>query len=106
MVVRKSFIWCELIEKVYRITKINPSEHQSHLTCKWSVSHGNYQPVGISDDDDYHAILELCSAEYNIELYVKKDIMIHRKSEGYRQFTRMLDLDNESTGFRSPVYNT
>ena len=77
MVVRKSFIRCELIEKSHRITKINSSEHQLHLTCKWPVSHGNYQAVGISDDDDCHAILELCSSEHSIELYVKKDTIIH-----------------------------
>ena len=56
MIVRKSFIRCELIKKIHRNTKINPSEHQLHLTCKWPVSHENYQTVGISYDDDCHAL--------------------------------------------------
>ena len=59
MIARKLFTMCELIEKIHRITKINPSEHQIHLKCKWSISHANYQAVGISNDDDSHAILEL-----------------------------------------------
>jgi len=88
-----------LIEKIHRNTKINSSEHQIDLTCKWSVSHENYQAAGISDDDDCHAMLELYSPEHNIELYVKKCTMIHREPEDHGQFTRMLDLDNESTGF-------
>ena len=72
-----------MIEKIHRIIKINPSEHQLHLICKWPVSHENYQAVGISDDDDCHAMLELCSSEHNIELYVEKDIGIHRESEDH-----------------------
>jgi len=106
MIVRKSFIRCEMIEKIHQITKINSSEHQLHLTCKWPVSHGNYQAVGISDDDDCHAMLELCSSEHSIELSVKKDIVIHRAPKDHGQFTCILDLDNESTGFMSPVYNS
>ena len=70
MIVRKSFIRYELIEKIHRITKINPSEYKAHLACKWPVSHGNCQAVWISDDDDYHAILELYSSEHSIELYI------------------------------------
>ena len=36
----------------------------------------------ISNDDDCHAILELCSREkHTIELYVEKDIVIHREPE-------------------------
>ena len=104
MVIRK--ILCELIEKVHQITIINPGKHQIHLVCKWPVSHENYQAVGISDDDGCHAMFELFSAEHNIELYVKKDNVIHRKPQGHGQFTHMLNLDNESTGFMSPVYNT
>ena len=84
MIVRKSIIRCELIEKIHRITKINPNEHQIHLTCKWPVSHGSYQAVGISDDENCLVILELCSSEYNIELYGKKDIMIHREPEDHQ----------------------
>jgi len=76
------------------------------LTCKWPISHENYQAVGISDDDGCHAMLELYSSEHNIELYVKKDIVIHREPEDHGQFTHMLDLDNESTCFMSSVYNT
>ena len=83
MVVRKSFKRCELIEKIHRITKVNPNEHQFHLTCKWPVSQGNYQAVGVSDDDDCHARLELCSSKHNTELYVKKDIVIHREPEDH-----------------------
>ena len=106
MVVRKSFSRCELIEKIHRITKINPNEYQLHLTCKWPVSHGNYQAVRISDDDDCHAMLELCSSDHSIELYVEKDIAFHLEPEDHGHFTSMLDLDNESTGFMSLVYNT
>ena len=106
MVVRKSFARCELIENIHRIIKINPSEHPLHLTCRWPESHENYQAVGISDDDDCHAMLELCSSDHNIELYVKKDNVFHPEPENHGQFTRMLDLDNESTGFISSVYNT
>jgi len=94
-----------LIEKIHRITKINSSEYQLHLTCKWPVSYGNYQVAGISDDDDYHAMLELCSSDHNIELYVKKDTIFHPEPEDHGHFTRMLDLINESTGFMLPVYN-
>ena len=61
----------------------------------------------ISDDDDCRAILELYAREeHTIELYVEKDILIHREPEGHGQLTRMLDLDNESTGFISLIHNT
>ena len=93
-----------MLEKVHRITKINPNEHQLYLTCKWPVSQRNYQAVGMLDDDDCHAILELCSSEHSIKLYVEKDIVIYRAPEDHRQFT-MLDLDNESTGLMLLVYN-
>ena len=83
MVNRKSFTRCKLIKKIHRIIKINPSERQLHLTCKWSVSHEHYQAVEISDDDDCHAMLELCSSKHNIELYMKKDIVIHRELEDH-----------------------
>ena len=67
-----------MIEKVGRITKINPNEYQFHLTCKWSIAHEKYQAVGISDDDDYHAMLELCAhEEHTIKLYMEKDTVIH-----------------------------
>jgi len=62
--------------------------------------------VGISDDDDCHAMLELCSSKHSIKLYVKKDIVIHQEPEDHGQFTRMLDLDNESTSFMPLIYNT
>ena len=106
VMVKKIIALHELVEKIYRITKINSSGHQIHLICKCPVSYGNYQAVGISDDDDCHAMLELCSSEHNIELYVKKDNVFHPEPENHGQFTRMLDLDNESTGFISSVYNT
>ena len=72
MIFRKSFTRCELIEKIHRIIKINLSEYQLHLTCKWPLSHENYQAVGVSNDDDCHAMLELCLSEHNLELYVEK----------------------------------
>ena len=55
----------------------------------------------------YHAMLELCAfEEHTIKLYVEKDILIYREPDGHRQFTRMLDVVNESTCFISPIHNT
>ena len=73
ILVRKSITRRELIEKVYRIIKINPNEHQFHLTCKWPIAHGKYQAVRILDDDDCRDMFELCAREeHTIELYIEK----------------------------------
>ena len=106
MIVRKSITMRELVKKVHQITKINPNEHQIHLTCKWPVAHGPYQAVGISDDDDTHVMPELFPVMNTIEFYVEKDSVSHQMHEGHREFTRMHNLDNESMGFKSPVHNT
>jgi len=106
MVVGKSITRHELIEKAHRITKTNPNEHQCHLTCKWPIAHEKYQAVGKS----VIIIIVLClnckREEHTIELYVEKDIVIHREPEVHGQFTRMLDLNNESTSFISLIHNT
>ena len=52
VIIKKSIIRRELVEKVHQVTKINPNEHQIHLTCKWPVAYEYYQAVGISYDDD------------------------------------------------------
>ena len=63
--------------------------------------------MGILNDDDCSAMLELCTREeHTIELYVEKEILIRREPEGHGQLRRMLDLDNESTGFISLIHNT
>jgi len=48
-------------------------------------------------------MLELHPFVYLVEKYVEKEDMSHRI---HREFTRMLDLDNESMGFMPPVHNT
>ena len=55
-------------------------------------THGNHQAVGISDDDDCQAMLELCSSEHSIKLYIEKDTVIHRESEDYGQFTHVCSI--------------
>ena len=92
------------MEKVHQITKINPNEHHSHLTCKWPA-YGDYQVLRISDNDDTYAMLEMSKVEHTIKLYVEKDTVSHRLPEGHGEFTCMLDLDNESTDFISLVHN-
>jgi len=47
------------VEKIHQITKINPKEHQIHLTCNLPVAQGRFTAVKISDDDDIRAMLEL-----------------------------------------------
>ena len=91
------------MEKIHQITKINPKEHQIHLTCNLPVAQGRFTAVKISDDDDIRAILELYSGINLIKLYMEKNTVRHRMHE---KFTRMLDLDNESTSFMSSMHNT
>ena len=105
MIVRKSITRRELVKKIHQITKTNPNEHQIHLTCNWPVAQGCFQAVRITDDDT-QAMLELYAIVNLIKLYVKKDTPSHRMHEGHREFTRILDLNNDSTGFMSPVHNT
>jgi len=103
MLVRKSITRHELVEKIHHIARNNPNDYQIHVICKWFVAHEHYQTVKISDDDDIHVILELYRVTNIIELYVKKDFVSHLLPEGYGEFSRMLDLDNESTSFMSSV---
>ena len=56
----------------------------------------------MSDDDDTRTILELHPGANSIEINVEKDSVIHQM---HGKFTYMLDLDNESTCFMSPVHN-
>ena len=37
MLVRKSAIRRELVEKIYQISKINPNDYPINLTCKWPI---------------------------------------------------------------------
>ena len=59
----------------------------------------------ISDDDDTRAMLEISTVEHTIEFYAEKDTMSHRLPESHEKFTRMLDMDNESTSFMPSVHN-
>ena len=84
----------ELVEKIHHISKINPNNYQIQITCKWSFTYGYYQAVVIADDEDTRAMFQLYPSVNTIELYMEK-------VQG--EFSCMLDLDNESTGFMSPV---
>ena len=102
VIVRKSITRHELVEKIHQTIKINLNKHQrwalDSLICNWLVAQGQFQTVGISDDDDTWAMLELYSIVNSIELYVEKDTLslwVHG------EFTHMLNLDNESTSFMS-----
>jgi len=57
----------------------------------------------ILNDDDTYAMLELYTVINIIELYMEKDFVSHQLPEGHEKFSRMLDLDNESNEFISPV---
>ena len=57
VMVNKPIILHELVEKIYRITKINSNEHQIHLTCNWPLAQGRFIVVPITDDDDTGAML-------------------------------------------------
>ena len=57
----------------------------------------------ITDDDDTRAMFELHPFVNSIEIYVEKKDASHQM---HGEFTRVLDLDNESTGFMSPIHNT
>ena len=57
----------------------------------------------ISDDNDTRAMLELHSGVNLIEICMEKNTVSHQTHE---EFTRMLNLDNESTDFMSPMHNT
>ena len=48
-------------------------------------------------------MLALHSGVNSIEIYVEKSSVSHQT---YGEFTRMLDLENESMGFLSLVHNT
>ena len=53
--VRKSIIRRELVEKIHRITKINPNEEQIHLICIWLIAQRHFTAMPISDDEDTQA---------------------------------------------------
>ena len=91
------------MEKIHRIAKINANEHQIYLTCNWPVAQWRFTVVPISDDDDTRAILELHPGVNSIEIYMEKDNVSYQM---HREFTHMLDLDNESTCFMSSMHNT
>jgi len=93
----------KLVEKLHQITKINSNDHQIHLSYKWPVAHKHYQTVKILNDDVIRAMLELYPIIDTIELYAKKDSMSHKLPEGRGEFSCMLNLDDESTWFMSPV---
>ena len=103
VMINKSITLRELVEKIHRIIKINSNEHQIHLTCNWPLAQERFRVVSIADDDYTSAIIELHPFVNSVEIYVEKEDVSHRIPE---KFTRMLDLDNESTGFISPVHNT
>ena len=48
-------------------------------------------------------MLELCSSVNIIELYVEKEFVSYQLPKVLGEFSRMLDLDNESTSFMLPV---
>ena len=100
MIVRKSITWHELVEKIYRITKINPKEYQIQLTCNCPIRQGHFTTVSISDNDDTRTILELHHGMNLIEIYVEKDSVSHRM---HGEYTFMLDLVNESTVGREEI---
>ena len=55
------------MEKFHQLTKINPNEHCIHLICKWQA-HEHYQAVGILDNENTRATLEMSTVEHTIEL--------------------------------------
>jgi len=59
--------------------------------------------VGISNDDNTRAMFELYLVINIIELYMEKDSGSHQLPESHEKLSRILDLDNESTGFMSLV---
>jgi len=73
------------------------------LTCNWPLAQGRFIAMLITDDDDTRAMLELHPFVNSVEIYVEKKDVSYRM---YGEFTCMLDLDNESTRFMSPVHNT
>ena len=51
-------------------------------------------------------MLETSMVEHTTMLYVEKNVVSHLLPECNGEFTCMLDLDNESIAFMSPVHNT
>ena len=103
VMVKKIIALHELVEKNLSITKINSNEYKINLTCNWPITQGRFIVMPITDDEDTRAMLALHPSVNLIEIYVKKSSMSHQT---HGEFTRMLDLDNESTCFLSLVHNT
>ena len=64
---------------------------------------GYYQEVVIADDEDTLVMLQLYLSVNTIELYAGKVFVSHHFPKIQGEFSRMLDLDNQSTGFMSHV---
>ena len=102
MLLRKKTTRIELVEKIHHILKFNPNDYQIHLTWKWPVTYGCYQAVVIADDEDTCYAWVVFLREYH-RVDVKKVFMSLQLHEVQEEFSRMLDLDNKSMGFISPV---
>jgi len=101
MRVRISITRHKLVEKIHHPTKINSNEYHLHMTCKWPIDDNDYTVVRVNDDENVGVFLNSFSDIKTVELCVKKNYVSYQLLEGHREFSYMLDLDNESTGFMS-----
>ena len=101
IMIAKSSNFNDLVNAIYEISEIDQNIYCINLVCNWPLSERRTTAVQISNDRDTMALINLCEKQVSVELFVEKESL----PTGQGEFSRMLDLENDSTGFASPTPN-
>jgi hypothetical protein len=99
LMIAKSSNFNNLVNAIYQVSEIDQNQFRIKLVCNWPLSERRTTAVQINSDRDTMVLIKLCEKQVSVELFVEKESL----TTGQGEFSRMLDLENDSTGFASPT---
>ena len=97
----KSLNFDGMMNEIHRVTKINKACYAIKVFFNCPVNESRTIAVAITDDEELNDMKQLVEKQASVELFIEKYPIqeFAQASRPQGEFSRMMDLDNESSGF-------
>ncbi|XP_020254255.1 uncharacterized protein LOC109831336 [Asparagus officinalis] len=99
--ISKSLNFDGMMNEIHRVTKINKAWYAIKVFFNCPINESRTIAVAITDDEELNDMKQLVEKQVSVELFIEKYPIqeFSQVSRSQGEFSRMMDLDNESSGF-------